>query len=187
MDAIPFGVRKEILQEGLSFAALQTVTASLGGSTYCASRFDDAEGIDAICTFHGRWFSEFAPFRQLEVHFQLKSTRRIPSTSFNNGTECWSFPLDVDQLARYVEPRRTPLILAFLVLPSDSSRWVESTEKGVSILGGLYWTPLDGFPLDTSKGSNTVYVPKSSLLSLESLAERTIKPLAEERRLVYGQ
>ncbi len=187
MDALRFGVREERLQEGLSFAALQTIAASLGGSTYCASRADDAGGIDAICSFRGRWFGGSAAFQQLEVHFQLKATRRKPSTSFRNGTECWSFPLGVDQLARYVEPRRTPLVLVLFIFPSDSPCWVESSEKGVFIIGSLYWTPLAGFPLDVSKTSNIVYVPKSSLLTPESLAERIIKPLAEERRLVYGQ
>ncbi len=187
MDALRFGVREERLQEGLSFAALQTIAASLGGSTYCASRSDDADGIDALCSFRGRWFRSYEAFQRVEVHFQLKATRRKPSTSFKNGTEYWSFPLGVDQLARYVEPRRTPLILALFIFPSDSPCRVESTNRGVFILGSLYWTPLAEFPLNTNKTSNTAHIPKSSLLTPKSLAERIIIPLAEGRRFVYEQ
>jgi len=156
----------KIIQENLSLAALHMIVSAAGGSALYASHSSDALGLDVAYEFQGTFSQNKLALKDVEIAFQLKSTRKRLNTVNYNGTECWAYPLPVTQLRRYVVRRLAPLILVLLILPTgnEPEKWVEVSLDEITLKGVLYWTPFAGFPLVDQK-YNTVYVPKKNVLT----------------------
>lgn len=176
-------------QAELSFAVLQAVVTAAGGTVIQPTQACDEMGVDAICKFEGVFSEDPRAYCYVDVDFQLKSTVQNLHSRTKNGVDCWAFPIKVKQLKKYVARRATPLLLALLVLPNDKDVLPVVSESGiVSIKGVLYWTPTYMFPVDESKETNTVYIPKTSILTPNEM-RRIVKMVAERRdeeALRYG-
>lgn len=157
--------------------------------SFAASQACDEVRVDAICKFEGVFSENPCAYRYVDVDFQLKSTTQRLHSRIKNGVDCWAFPIKVKQLKKYVARRATPLLLALLALPSDRDEpTVLSKSESVAIQGALYWTPTYMYPVDESKETNTVYIPKTSILTPEEM-RRIVKTIAERRgeeTLRYG-
>jgi hypothetical protein len=150
-------------QEALSRAYVQAIAGRCGLS--CSFR-DFDYGIDL--TLHeirrrGRRYYESG----FKLDVQAKSTA-------TGGEEATHFLYDLS-VANYEDLRDAevgcPRILVLLVLPDDEARWTAQTEDGLLLRHGAYWLSLKGQALTGNRKTVRVQVPRSNLLSVESLRE----------------
>lgn len=129
-----------------------------------ANRTADNSGIDATITAWGH----FPPSYKIEVDFkvQLKATVKSPA---DGGQHLSYFLTD---LGRYDDLRSatcTPRILTVLFLDAAPEEWLKLTSEQMTMKKSAYWCSLRGAPESTNKSGQTIYLPKSNLLTPSSL------------------
>jgi hypothetical protein len=154
------------IEAELSYAYLHAVAAHAGIACMAAGRAHDNAGIDA--TLHlVHDFGPGAVLTEISLHIQLKATTK-PSSSSKKG---WSYFLsNVDEYDRLrANSALPPRFLAILFLPEDRTSWLKATEKQLVAQRAAYWVSLLGAPASANTSGQTVYLPKSQLLSPEGL------------------
>jgi hypothetical protein len=166
----------------LSYAYLHAVAARAGFGCEVTGRPSDNAGVDAYVRVKER-LAENAKYTNFPFEVQLKATSKTPALEADR----YSFWLD--DVVRYDDLRAQsapmPKILVVLFLPTDASQWLEHTNEGVVTRRCAYWVSLWNAPASGNQTGQTVYLPKSNVLSvdgLRSLAQR----LACEEEIPYG-
>src|SRR5262249_16935713 len=150
----------------LSYAYLHAVASRGGIECVVAGRHSDGAGVDAFLKAKER-FSPGSIFTDFSVEVQLKATSAKPSL---DPSARYSFALKLhhyDKLrAQEIHAQR---ILVVLFLPEDQSLWLSHSADGLVTRRCAYWVSLWGAPASPNDTSQTVYIPRSNLFSVESL------------------
>lgn len=168
-------------EEELSVAALHSVVACVGGTLQQPTHKSDSWGVDVDCKFFGRFTDSEDEKLGKELRVQLKATR-APTEASNGDEKYWTISLDVVKLERYLQWDSLILVL-FVVPPKEKQeRWVEVDAESVVARRSLYWTFLRGYPLDKTKKTNTIRIPKRNLLTPDALIEIVAQETARKGR-----
>lgn len=103
--------------------------------------------------------------KRAQVAFQLKAT-----SSPNWSVDALRFQLAAKNFNDLVLTRRTPLLLAVMVLPANAADWMTLTADDMVLRNCVYWLSLIGEP-ETDQGSKVVIIPKVNLLTVGSLRD----------------
>lgn len=103
--------------------------------------------------------------RRASVQFQLKAT----SAPAWNGSDL-SFQLKQKNYNDLVCERQVPLLLAVMVLPSQSADWLSISEQELVLKQCVWWHSLKG-QLATDQGSKQVVISGSNLLNMVALTD----------------
>ncbi|HUY32616.1 MAG TPA: DUF4365 domain-containing protein [Pirellulales bacterium] len=159
------------IEAELSYAYLHAVASRAGIICENGGRHSDEAGVDAVLRVYG----ELAPdslLTQFTVDIQLKAT--IAVSHERNGK--YSFPL---RLKNYDELRSTktsvPQVLIVLFLPQDAAAWLTQSEDALVARRCGYWASLRGAPESENETSQTVYIPRANVLSVELLRDLMVR------------
>ncbi len=150
----------------LSYAYLHAIAHMAGATCSLATRIADNRGIDASLTAWGPFLSG-GDRTEVDLKIQLKATIAEPS---DNGTHLSYTLKDV----KHYDALRThayaiPRILVVLYLPKNKPDWLVSTSDVFSLKKCAYWVSLVGAEETTNSSSVTVYLPKTQMLTSDSL------------------
>jgi hypothetical protein len=166
----------------LSYAYLHAVVARAGFGCKTGGRIDDGSGVDAFVRVPERLDPD-CNLWNFDIEIQLKATHR-PARALK-GRYSYFF----QGIARYDRLREPgsplPKILVVLFLPKDPADWLTLTEKSLVARRCAYWVSLKGAPPSTNDTGQTIYIPRSQVLSVAGLREIATR-LAREEDLIYG-
>ncbi len=153
------------IESELSYAYLHAIASKAGLNCKVENRHGDNYGIDAqidyFAAIPGTWRTD------VSLRVQLKAT-------INRGSETdthISYPFKgIEQYNRLRtnsgEPHR---ILVVLYLPKDPNEWLSIGPDELILKQAAYWVCLYGAEASENGTSKTIYLPKASLLTPESL------------------
>jgi hypothetical protein len=168
------------IEAELSYAYLHAVATRGGFSCSYAHRHLDDVGVDALVHEDGRLLARDSVHSSFALHVQLKASRVTPVEL--NGR--YSFSLPVRQYNRLRETRlASARILVVLYLPSDSSDWLIHSEEALIARRCAYWVSLRGGLPSANEATQTIYIPRSQVLSVETLTEIMIRCSRDEELL----
>jgi hypothetical protein len=154
------------IEAELSYAYLHAVAAIAGAACSISGRLSDNRGIDAQLTAWGP-FPNGGERHEVDLKIQLKATVSIPT---DLGTH---FSYTLKDIGHYDDLRRAayavPRVLVVLFLPASKMDWLASTADVLSLKKCAYWVSLVGAPTTANKSCNTVYLPKTQMLTPDSL------------------
>lgn len=154
------------IEAELSYAYLHAVATRGGFSCSYTHRHLDDVGVDAQIHEDARLLAGDSIHASFTLHVQLKATRLIPVEQ--NGR--FSFSLPVRQYNRLREARlASARILVVLYLPQDPSDWLRHSEDALIAKRCAYWLSLRGAQKSPNDTTQTVYIPRSQVLSVEGL------------------
>lgn len=149
----------------LSYAYLHAIASRAGIICECAGRHTDNAGVDATLRVKGR-LDENSVLTNFTVDVQLKATINDPI----GLSERLPYSLN---LKNYNDLRSlnttAPQLLVVLFLPQDVDRWLSHSEEGLIARRCAYWLSLRNAVESRNKSSQTVYIPKENLLSVQNL------------------
>lgn len=153
------------IESELSYAYLHAVSSKAGINCKVGNRHDDNLGIDAEISYKGDMGHPY--LTQVQINVQLKATIQTPSEI----DEFFSY--QIQGISRYNELREQNSeiykILVVLFLPEDSSSWLSCSSEELVLKKGAYWVALYGAPPSPNQTSQTIYLPKSNLLTPDNL------------------
>lgn len=163
LPAAPLGTLVETEKKNqLSLAYLQMVAAAAGFEI--AAWNADYNGVDATLRSNVDYENQYGA----EIDLQLKCT----SHAGHQHAEFISYPLDRAVYEKLSSPRRFQLgALAVLVIPEDSSTWLDQDEKRLFARGCMYFSPATGWdPIDSDAESKVVRCQRENILTVSGLA-----------------
>lgn len=152
----------------LSYAYLHAVAAAAGFGCKAGNRIDDSASVDAMVRVNEHLNPDSA-FWNFDFEVQLKATSQTPVENdgrysyFLSGTERY------DRLRDPGSP--LPKILVLLYLPEDSTQWLQIDESALIARRCAYWVSLFGAPQSDNKSGKTIYVPRTQVLTQQSLRD----------------
>lgn len=160
-------MQKTDIESELSYAYLHAVAAKAGMSCSVAGRHQDNNGCDATLNYFGK--TEHPYFTDVQLNIQLKATIK----------ESGSYPdhhsYFIQGASRYEKLRaksgRVDNFLVVLFLPSDPESWLRCDPERLILMKSAYWVNLYGAESSSNATGQTVYLPKSNLLTPESLIQ----------------
>jgi hypothetical protein len=156
------------IESELSYAYLHAVAAHARASCQTASRIPDNRGIDAQLTCWGPYVNG-GILKEVDLKIQLKATT---ATSPETATH---ISYNLKEISQYdalrMESYAAPRILVVLFLPLGHANWVEASPEQLVMKRCAYWVSLVGAPESANSSSQTVYLPKSQLLTSAALME----------------
>jgi len=156
------------IEAELSYAYLHAVATRGGFSCSYTHRHLDDVGVDAQIHEDGRLLAADSIHASFALHVQLKATRVVPIEQ--NGR--FSFSLPLRQYNRLRETRLvTPRLLVVLYLPPDPIEWLQHSEDALIAKRCAYWVSLRAAAASTNDTAQTVYIPRSQVLSVASFTE----------------
>ena len=155
------------IESELSYAYLHAVCSKAGLSCKQGDRHDDGAGVDSEIIYRGEL--EHPYFREVHLNIQLKSTTAQPAEI--DG--CFSYFFQ--GVKRYYKLRTNDSsiykILVVLFLPDNPDEWLTCSADELVMKKAAYWVNLYGAPpVDTTSGT-TIYIPKTNILTPQSLIE----------------
>ena len=166
----------------LSYAYLHAVAARAGFGCEVAGRHSDNAGVDAYVRVKER-LTPNALHTNFPFEIQLKATSQVPTL------EAEKFSYWMQDVARYDELRERsgpmPKLLVVLFLPADAAHWLEHSEDGLIARRCAYWVSLWDAPVSKNRTGQTVYLPRSNVLSVGGLRD-IARSLACEEEFPYG-
>lgn len=84
-----------------------------------------------------------------------------------------------DLVARFHEPRGTPMVLALLCLPKDEQHWLRVSPHKLALRHCCYWYGLADERTDNTR-SKTIEVPRANMLTPAALASLLARVAAGE-------
>lgn len=149
----------------LSYAYLHAIAGKAGMSCKIGDRHDDGHGVDAEVNFRG--ITTHPYITQVQLNVQLKATVASPG----NNPDYASYYFD--GVSRYDKLRTEDSciykILLVLFLPSDPTSWLTCTSDELILKRAAYWTCLYGAEATKNDTGQTIYLPKSQLMTPEEL------------------
>lgn len=158
-------------KQQLSMAYVQAVAARAGYSVVRPPVDDDS--VDIQIRASGRTHPQ-APVRSPCVDVQLKSTAQDMLRD-----DHLAFPLPLKNYNDLRERSLVPRYLVVLLLPTDTTRWLEQSEESMISRSCAYWTSLLGMGETENLNRVTVRLPRVNLFTvdqLHSLMERASRP-----------
>lgn len=154
------------IEAELSYAYLHAVATRGGFACSYTNRHLDDAGVDAQIHEDGRLLAADSIHASFTLHAQLKATRVTPVEQ--NGK--FSFNLKVGQYNRLRETRlASPRIMVVLYLPPEPSEWLRHSEECLIAKRCAYWVSLRGAPASPNESTQTVYIPRNQVLSVDAL------------------
>jgi len=156
------------IEAELSYAYLHAIASRAGFSCTVADRHLDDAGVDAVVREDGRKLADDSILTSLELHVQLKATFTVPVEQEG----FYSYSLSVPRYDRLRNIRvNSPRILAVLYLPADAEEWLTHSETGLIAKRCAYWVSLRNAPQSGNPKHHTVYIPRTNILSIQSLTD----------------
>jgi hypothetical protein len=155
------------IESELSYAYLHAVASSIGVNCRMGNRHEDNNGIDAVLTSWGPFPGTY--IQELDLKVQLKATKATPKEA--DGFYSYFFS-GVERYNELTETRYpTKRILVVLFLPDSPSEWLNVSQEELILKKSAYWVSLSGKDKSINKSGETVYLPKTQLLTPESLSD----------------
>jgi hypothetical protein len=152
----------------LSYAYLHALASRAGFSCEYTTRHMDHAAVDAIVREDGRFLADDSQLASFELCIQLKATYQRMHEA--NGR--WSFPLPLTQYNKLRSVHvAAPRLLVVLLLPEDATEWLRHSEEGLVAKRCAYWVSLRGAPESENAERQTVSIPRTQVLSPQSLTE----------------
>jgi Domain of unknown function (DUF4365) len=168
------------IEAELSYAYLHAVATRGGFSCSYTHRHLDDVGVDAVVHEDGWLLAPDSIHASFALHVQLKSTRSTPLEQDGR----FSFSLPVRQYNRLRETRlASARILVVLYLSSNPSDWLTHSEEALIARRCAYWVSLRGAPASVNEVTQTIYIPRSQVLSVDTLAEVMVRCSRDEEIL----
>jgi hypothetical protein len=165
----------------LSYAYLHAVASRIRATCWISGRHPDNRGIDAELISWGP-FDNDATFEEVSLHVQLKATIGFSSETethysyFFKGTDQYN-----DLTKKTVS---VPRILVVLHLHEEDLHWLNVKPEQLILKNCAYWVSLRGGAASTNKTGETVYIPKTQLLTPDALKE-IFSALSKRQELNY--
>jgi hypothetical protein len=162
---------KQDTESELSYAYLHAVAGKAGMSCKLGDRHDDGAGVDAEVVYRGK--TPHAYLTQIQLNVQLKATIKSPGnhadfqTYFMQGTKRYD-KLRTNDSANYK-------IIVVLFLPPAPADWLKCSPNDLILKNAAYWTCLYGAPASANDTGETIYLPKTNLLTPDSLTDLIMK------------
>jgi hypothetical protein len=149
-------------KEEFSYAYIHAIAAAAGFSCENATRLKDLEGIDITISALGIYGTRRCP----RIDLQVKCTSRTDIVH----SDCIKYPLEVPAYnnLRFDDPV-IPCFLVVVLVPECLDEWLIHSEKEVLLRHCGYWESLAGLPETNNTHNITVKVPRTNLLTPESL------------------
>jgi hypothetical protein len=168
------------IESELSYAYLHAVASKAGASCNNVTRHQDNRGIDATLTAWGN--SNNGEQWEIDLKVQLKATIKTPSEQ--NGFLSYS----LQGIERYNDLRAETItaqrILVVLFLPDKPTDWMTCSTEELVLKKAAYWVCLRGAQSTSNASSQTVYLPKTQLLTPNELT-LVFQRLAKGEMLIY--
>ncbi|MBO0698297.1 MAG: DUF4365 domain-containing protein [Zavarzinella sp.] len=170
------------IEAELSYAYLHAVASKAGFACEYTTRHMDSAAIDAIVREDGRFLADDSAWSCFEAHFQLKATYQRLAVVENR----WSFSLPIHQYNRLRDERvGNPRFLVVLLLPDNAAEWLQHSEDGLIAKRCAYWVSLRGAAESDNERDQTVYIPRTQLLSPDGLTTLMTR-LSRREVIPYG-
>ncbi|WP_436490341.1 DUF4365 domain-containing protein [Chitinophaga sp. ARDCPP14] len=153
------------VESELSYAYLHAVASKAGMNCKVENRHGDNYGTDALVDY-------FAPIpntyrTDVSLRIQLKATTNIQSETSTHFS--YSFR-GIDQYDKLRSNRGEPhRLLVVLLLPNSDNEWLSCSIDELILRNAAYWICLYNAPASTNQVSQTIYIPKTNLLTPDSL------------------
>lgn len=155
------------IESELSYAYLHAVASRCGIICDSTHRHTDEAGVDAVLRVRGKLAND-STLTQFTVDVQLKASKVAPIEQ--DGKYSHSL-----KLKNYDELRSTstgaPQLLVVLYLPSKPDEWLSQSEESLVARRCAYWLSLHNAPPSPNATHQTVYIPKTNVLSTELLRD----------------
>ena len=152
------------IESEISYTYLHAVTSQAGMECNVTARHSDGAGIDARIHALGHYGG---PLTDITLEVQLKATIAEPT----ERDDSLSYPLRLKNYNDLRKETQCQRILVVLFLPRDSGDWLHQSEDELAIRRCAYWCSLRGALESENKTNQTVYLPKSQLMSPEALVQ----------------
>jgi len=160
-----------VRKEELSKSYLNAICAVKGISMEVQTHDDD--GIDVILKKIIK--RENGNKYNAQISVQLKST----SSNYNENPDYYTYPLKKKNYDDLLMPATLKSYLFLLIMPKNENDWVIQSIEELIIRKCMYWLDLKGFPEQPNETSVTVYLPKSNIVTSDTL-ENILMNIAEE-------
>jgi hypothetical protein len=101
------------------------------------------------------------------LDFQLKA-----SINVDFEEEAVKYNLEVKNYNDLIDEEiGTPRILILYMLPQDKKKWINVNFDGMLLKGPAWWCILNGEPASSNLHTKTIRIPRSQLLTIDSLTE----------------
>lgn len=154
------------IKEDLSICYLKAIAACKGIALEQPHHDDDSEDVyikKIIDCGEGDLYIS-------QLRFQLKATSS--ASVYSENDEYVSYDLKVKNYNDLCTSSIVPIVLGLLILPGNSSEWVNCTESELILKGKMYWLSLQNCEKSDNVSSVTIKIPKRNILN-----ERTIESL----------
>jgi hypothetical protein len=165
----------------LSYAYLHAVAARAGFGCKVGNRIDDNAGVDCLVRVNERMAPDSALWN-FDFEIQLKATKQPARAILGRYSYFFQGIKRYNTLREPGSP--LPKLLAVLFLPTNPEQWLKLDEKCLIARRCAYWVSLKGAPPSGNDTGQTVYLPKSQMLSVEGL-RRVVTRLSREEELTY--
>ena len=155
-------------KEELSYAYLHTLAARAGFS--CDRPGKDRQSMDVLVHSEGRIATD-SLFEQTQLGLQLKATACDPPID-----DTIAFPLPIKNYDDLRGLHVIPRLLVVFLLPIDANHWLDhQIEQHLSTRRCGYYLNLYGEPAVENATNKTVHVPRTNVLTVDSLTNLMIQ------------
>ncbi|BAS56789.1 hypothetical protein LBWT_27140 [Leptolyngbya boryana IAM M-101] len=154
-------------KEEFSYAYVHAIASTAGFCVQPKSRPMDSAGLDIIIEAPGAMTKGVLSFPKIEAQVKCTATKA-------NITELFiKFPLEVKNYNKLrLTSHLVPQILIVVLVPEILENWIEITEPESTVIRKCaYWLSLKGKEETLNDETITVSIPRSNLLTPESLTE----------------
>jgi hypothetical protein len=168
------------IEAELSYAYLHAIATRGGFSCSYTHRHLDDVGVDAQIHEDGRQLAADSIHTSFALHVQLKATRAAPVEQDGR----FSYSIRIPQYNRLRETRlASARILVVLFLPADPADWLSHSEDALIAKRCAYWVSLRGAPASANDATQTVYVPRQQVVSVDGLRQLMTRCSCDEEIL----
>lgn len=161
----------------LSYAYIHAIASRSGFSCSQANRHEDNAGIDVYIRSENKFLDANSKITSLQLQLQLKATIKAPVEA--NDKLPHSIKVKQYNKLRSITLGQQRLLVVYY-LPREKEEWLNHTENALVTKRCAYWVSLRGAPDVNDQDNVTVYIPRSQILSHNSLMTLMISRSKEE-------
>lgn len=156
-------MNEKLFEEDLSISYLRAVAAQAQVTFELKKRDDDS--VDAEL----RKLTETDEGKKFRVEFnvQLKATY----CGYTETEDSIKYPLKVKNYNDLRMDSSSSIILCLLILPEEHANWIVQSSEELTLKKCMYWISLKNYPETTNTSTVTITIPKTNIISVESLQE----------------
>ena len=155
------------IESELSYAYLHAVAAKAGMSCTVTGRHEDNHGCDAHLNYFGKTAHPY--FTDVQLDIQLKATINAQGNYPNHHSYFIQGKSRYDNLRK--KAGRIDKFLVVLFLPKEPEKWLSCGPDQLILMKSAYWVNLANAPESSNDSGQTVYLPKSNLLTPDALIQ----------------